>query len=521
MKIEWNWLKKRAAYEPDKVAVIDGETGETWSYLKLMEESVECARYLSNKGVKNGDRVALLAPNGVEYLVLLFACRELGAVFVPFNWRLSAHELNGLIADCQPSLLFIHQTFSQKKQELSMDGTDYKLNQWGKYEPNLTTNQSVVSISPQDQTDFVSLDNPWMMIYTGGTTGKPKGAVLSYRAVFTNAVNTIITWGLTEKDVTLTVLPMFHTGGMNALTLPVLHAGGTVVIYSQFDTQQVLNGLTSYRCTNVLMVPTMYRAFVQMDAFQKETFPHINVFLSGGAPCPVSIYDAFAAKGLPFKEGYGLTEAGPNNFFIDPAVAKKKRGSVGKPMLYNEIKLVNEAGKEVNNGEIGEMVIYGDHLFQYYWQKEKETAKAVRSGGLYTGDLAYKDEDGDFFILGRKKEMLITGGENVYPLEVENVIAAYPSVRETAVVGLEDEEWGDKVVAAVVMDIRNPKASEPDVLPQQDAAELKDFCREKLARYKIPKEFYLFEELPKTHVGKIDKKAIIDMIQQRKRIYKS
>ncbi|MCD8509453.1 MAG: AMP-binding protein [Bacillus sp. (in: Bacteria)] len=524
MKTEWNWLKKRAAYDPRKTAIIEGETGKTWSYLKLMEESLDCAQYLSKQGVKKGDRVALLAPNGVEYLVLLFACRELEAVFVPFNWRLSSHELNGLIADCKPVLLFIHPSFHNRKEELTMESTEYELESWAKGQSAKRTEQpSKSSNSALANNEDIPLDNPWMMIYTGGTTGKPKGAVLSYRAVFTNAVNTIITWGLCEDDVTLTVLPMFHTGGMNALTLPVLHAGGTVVIYAQFDAQSVLDGLVNYRCTNVLMVPTMYRAFVQLKDFKEASFSHMKVFLSGGAPCPVSIYDTFAAKGLPFKEGYGLTEAGPNNFFIHPDVAKQKRGSVGKPMLYNDIKLVNEAGKEVNNGEIGEMVIYGDHLFQAYWQKEKETADAMRNGGLYTGDLAYKDEDGDFFILGRKKEMLITGGENVYPLEVENIIAAYPPVLETAVVGLEDEKWGDKVVAAVVMDRSRPGLTEADVaeIPHKEAANLKEFCRQKLASYKVPKQIYLFNELPKTHVGKIDKKAIIDRIQQRKRIHKS
>ncbi|MDQ0256905.1 fatty-acyl-CoA synthase [Evansella vedderi] len=494
MNKEWNWLKKRADIHPEKTAVIDGESGHKWTYGEVYKKSLSCAKMLEGKGIKSGDRVVLIAPNGVEYLILLFACRELEAIFVPFNWRLTVHELNDLISDCKPVLLFIHPSFLHLQEKLSMDAVAYDVGEW---------KEDIVFSAGKES---LALDQPWMMIYTGGTTGKPKGAVLSYRSVFTNSANTIITWGLSEKDTTLTILPMFHTGGINALTLPVLHAGGTVVIYSQFKPQAILEGLLSYQCTVVLMVPTMYRAFIKLEDFQKETFPHMDVFLSGGAPCPVSIYDAFEGKGLPFKEGYGLTEAGPNNFFIDPSVAKKKRGSVGKPMLLNDVKLLNKRGNEVKCGEIGEMVIFGDHLFQYYWQKEEETKKAVRNGGLHTGDLAYQDQDGDFFILGRKKEMLISGGENVYPIEIENILSAYPGLLEAAVVGLPDEKWGEKVVCAVALEGLDQGDKHTDQL-------LQAFCREKLAGYKVPKEFYLMEELPKTHVGKIDKKAIVEHVQ--------
>ncbi|MDG5787434.1 AMP-binding protein [Evansella sp. AB-P1] len=514
MNLEWNWLKKRASIHPDKTAVIDGDTGKTWSYGQLYEESIICAQMLKRKGVLSGDRVAILAPNGVEYLILLFACRELGAIFVPFNWRLTVYELNRLIEDCTPRIMFVHPSFHTKTKELtftecfSTDKLHRGMNEEEKEAPSFTKQSSPTF----NNSDPVPLEKPCMMIYTGGTTGKPKGAVLTYRSVITNSLNTIATWSLSENDITATVMPMFHTGGINALTLPVLHAGGTIVIYSAFDPIQIIRGLVAYKCTNVLMVPTMYRNVIETEEFQKEPFSHMKVFLSGGAPCPVTIYDAFAAKSLPFKEGYGLTEAGPNNFFICPDVAKRKRGSVGKPMLLNDIKLVDDEGKDVSNGKIGELVIYGDHLFDHYWQKNKETREAVKDGGLHTGDLAYQDEDGDYYILGRKKEMLLSGGENVYPLEVENVIAAFPQIQEVAVIGLPDEKWGERVVGAVVM----------GEIVEKEEVELaiQKHCREKLAPYKIPKEIYFFDHLPKTDVGKVHKKAIIDSIQQRKRIHK-
>ncbi|MBU9714346.1 AMP-binding protein [Evansella tamaricis] len=525
MNIEWNWLKKRAQLHPTKAAVIEGETGEQWNYQELYHLTRSTAVMLKQKGISRGDRVALLAPNGTAYLALLFACRELAAIFVPLNWRLSPIELQGLVDDSRPSRLFFDPTFEKLAEKL--EGVPVETIDLKKWKGTYATGKREQLFSSLEERTASSgwftvsgpgssLDTPWLMIYTGGTTGQPKGAVLTYRSVFTNSINTVLTWGLSENDITITILPMFHTGGINALTIPVLHAGGTVVLYRQFEPDTIAKGILTYRCTIILMVPTMYRSFIETEEFQMGEFPHMNVFLSGGAPCPVSIYDAFSAKSLPFKEGYGLTEAGPNNFVISPEVAERKRGSVGKPMLFNEITVRNEAGNEVLPGEIGELVIYGDHLFDHYWQRSDETEKAVQGGGLLTGDLAYQDEDGDYYILGRKKEMLITGGENVYPLEVENVLAAYPNLLETAVVGIPDEQWGERVVAVVAVQkrIRRDPNWEGELKSQ-----LKAFCREKLAGYKIPKEIYIFDVLPKTHVGKIDKKSIVDKIMQKKQVH--
>lgn len=502
---DWNWLKKRAEFHPHKIAIIDGETEEKWSYLSLYEESLRWAHALKSFGIVKGDRVSLLAPNRVEYLLLLFACRELGATFVPFNWRLTPYEITGLLQDCKPGILFYDERFSNTVEKLAFPNvkslTEMNEHVWKQKHNKLSSYR-----------DLVQMDEPWMMIYTGGTTGKPKGAVLSYRSVMTNSINTIITWSLTESEKTITIMPMFHTGGLNALTIPILHAGGTVILCREFEPNHILQKLITHECTIVLMVPTMYQAIIETETFKRETFPHMHVFLSGGAPCPVNIYEAFQEKNLPFKEGYGLTEAGPNNFYIDPTTAIKKKGSVGKPMLFNDVKLLGEDGKEVPQGEIGEMVIYGSHLFHHYWERDEETAEVLHNGGLRTGDLAYVDEDGDFYILGRKKEMLISGGENIYPLEIENMIAAHPVVKEVAVVGLPDKKWGERVVAAI-----SPRVKEND---DQLEIRIKEFCQKKLANYKIPKEIYVFDELPKTHVGKINKQLIVEKIQKMNHIYK-
>jgi fatty-acyl-CoA synthase len=231
----------------------------------------------------------------------------------------------------------------------------------------------------------------------------------------------------------------------------------------------------------------------------------MKVFLSGAAPCPLQIYEAFQKKGLAFKEGYGLTEAGPNNFYIHPEDAQVKRGSVGKPMIFNSIKLLKENGKEAGVNEVGELLIKGKHSFSYYWNNELATMETVRDGWLHTGDLAKKDEHGFHYIVGRKKDMIITGGENVYPLEIEHWLSAHPAVDEAAVIGLPDEKWGELVAAFIVL--KNAQ--------NIDEEELKGYCEKKLGRYKIPKRFFLLDELPKTHVGKIDKKALKEKSNQK------
>jgi fatty-acyl-CoA synthase len=350
----------------------------------------------------------------------------------------------------------------------------------------------------------ISEHDPLAMIYTGGTTGKPKGVVLSHQSIQWNAINTILSWNLSEEDVTINYMPMFHTGGLNALSLPILMIGGTVVMGDQYTGQKVVHSIQQYNCTIILLVPTMYHLLIQTEEFQKSNFPSMKIFLSGAAPCPLQVYEAFQKKGLAFKEGYGLTEAGPNNFFIHHADAQVKRGSVGKPMLFNAIKLVKENGEEAKVNEVGELLIKGKHSFSHYWNNELATQETKNGGWVYTGDLAKKDEEGFHYIVGRKKDMIITGGENVYPLEIEHWIAAHPAIDEVAVIGLPDDKWGELVTAFIV-----PKQTH--VIEEE---ELIVYCEKKLGRYKIPKKFIQLKELPKTHVGKIDKKVLKEFSNQ-------
>jgi fatty-acyl-CoA synthase len=497
VKWELDWIHNRARVSPNKIAVIDENTNRTWTYAEINRRAGAASGWMKNLGVKKGDRIALLAPNHICYLDLLLACGKIGAIFVPLNWRLSASELVVILEDCKPKLMGIHKQFHHlasevKKQEFA----SFLIDDYGCYETIILKKEE------QESGETISEHDPLAMIYTGGTTGKPKGVVLSHQSIIWNAINTILSWGLTSGDITLNYMPMFHTGGLNALTIPILMAGGTVVIGTQFEPKKAAQSLNDYRCTTVLFVPTMYHQFIQTEEFKRSTFPTMEAFISGAAPCPIEVYEAFQKKGLPFKEGYGLTEAGPNNFYIHPEDAQRKRGSVGKPMLFNSVKIIQASGQEAGVNEVGELLVKGKHGFSFYWNNQAAVDETVKDGWIHTGDLARKDEEGYYYIVGRKKEMIITGGENVYPLEVEQWLAAHPNIDEAAVLGLPDEKWGEIVAGFVVLKSAASKIGEE---------ELKVYCEMKLGRYKIPKRFLFLDVLPKTDVGKIDKKKLREL----------
>ncbi|SHF81964.1 acyl-CoA synthetase [Ornithinibacillus halophilus] len=479
-----DWLKSRVELSPNREAVIDAENKDSWSYKELHERVGKLADFFISNGVQKGDRVALLSLNHISYLDFIFACMKTGAIFVPLNWRLSDDELSYVINDCEPKLIGVASVFEEKLNGY-MAETIVVINN-NEYVEELTITKPAYNVELNES-------DPLAMIYTGGTTGRPKGVVLSHRSILWNALNTIVSWNLSDEDVTLTCLPMFHTGGINVYTLPLLLIGGKVVISSSFEPEKAIEDLLYHKCTVVLFVPTMYHMIIQTRKFQESSFPNMKLFVSGGAPCPHKIYDAFREKGLAFKEGYGLTEAGPNNFFISHEETAERVGSVGKPMLFNDIKIMKEDGSKALPNEVGELWIRGYHSFEYYWNRKDETDHTMKEGWIHTGDLAKQDEDGYVYIVGRKKDMIITGGENVYPLEIEHWLESNNDIVEAAVVGLPDEKWGEVVTAFVVTKVP---------LSEED---LKDYCNQKLTRYKVPKKFHLIDELPKTHVGKINK----------------
>lgn len=491
MYTEQAWIYKRAALTPSKTALIDSYTGIQWNYEQLISQISKWTYYFQQHNYEKGDRIVVLSQNRIELFAILFACGMTGLIYVPLNFRLSNRELQYILNDCKPVLIIC----DEEHQQIGEAFSDIEL--------VLVTNTLEFTTVYTANHKWSSMD-PWMIIYTGGTTGKPKGVVLSFDAVNWNAMNTIISWGLSDTDCTLNYMPMFHTGGINALCIPILMAGGTVVIGCRFQAEAALRALNRYKTTISLFVPTMYQAMLDTEYIKTASFPTVKVFLAGGAPCPHSIYDRFQEKGILFKEGYGLTEAGPNNFFIDPLIAYSKKGSVGKSMQFNEVKIINNEGRECSVDEVGELYISGKHLFSHYWNSVAETELALQDDWLKSGDLAKIDQDGYYYIVGRKKEMIITGGENVYPQEVEQCLILHPNVREAAVIGIPDKKWGECVTAFICRTAHT--------LSSED--ELISHCKDYLGSYKAPKRIFFVDHLPRTDVGKIDKKKLYELARE-------
>jgi len=337
---------------------------------------------------------------------------------------------------------------------------------------------------------------PFALLYTSGTTGKPKGVIVPHRMVAWNAFNTALSWQLREDDVSPIFTPLYHAGGLGAFLLPIFAAGGTVVLHAGFDTSEVWRVLQQERCTVVLGVPTIWKLLLDAPEFAAADLSSVRWLISGGAPLPLYLIEAYQARGVVFKQGYGLTEVGVNCFAMTAAEAEAKKGSIGKPMMFTQAKVVGEGGRDLPPGEVGELWLKGPHVSKGYWNNPAATSAALDSGGFFhTGDLARVDEDGFFTIAGRIKDMLISGGVNIYPAEIEAELMLHPSVADAAVVGVPDNTWGEVGVAFVV--VRPSAAVSGD--------ELSAFLGTRLARYKVPREFRFLPSLPRTPYGKVVK----------------
>ena len=480
------WIETHAAQQPSKVAIVDRVGQKTLTYAEFHQACQLTACKLVSCGVTQGDRVAIFANNCPEYLQLLFACAQLGAILVPLNWRLAEAELAQILKDCDPRVLFIDSTMSQPAP-LHAQTVDL---------------QDVTKVVPRELARLdLPEDTPVAIFYTGGTTGVPKGAVLTQKSIRANAHGTIKGWGLVADDVAPVFTPMFHTGGMNVLSTPLLCLGGTLVLPEPFQPELALKALQEESCTALFLVPTMYDMLRKVEGFSKESLSTVRMVISGGAPCPRSLFQAYWDAGLPLKQLYGLTEAGPNNFAVDVEDTKARPGTVGRPTFGVTMELRREDGSLAGTDEVGELFVSGDHVMQGYLNRPEATAEVLNDGWLRTGDLATRDADGFYYISGRSKEMYISGGENVFPAEVEEVLLDHPRVSEVAVVGVPHPKWGEVGRSFVVLKDTRPEGVE----------DISKFCRERLAGFKVPKEIHVVEELPKSAAGKVLKKQLAEM----------
>lgn len=481
---------RRAAINPDAIAFHVVKTGEEIDYRTLEHRSARAAGLLETRGVTAGDRVVILCRNRVEFFELLFACAKLGAILVPLNWRMPVSELAQLIDDCTPVLLI---TGAQDREtagavsdraELPLLDLDRNYSQQRDAAP-LRPGRSAW---PEQEC--------WYLIYTSGTTGKPKGVIQTYGMALVNAINIGQAIGLRGTDSTLNFLPLFHTAGINLHTLPVLFGGGTVHILPGFEAGPMLELINAGALDVFIGVPAIYRELTLHPDFARTDLTRLRHWSCGGAPLPDILVERFAARGAIVCNGFGMTETGPTAFLVDEARALDKIGSVGKTQILVDARIAGPAGEILPAGEIGEIQFYGPGLTPGYWQRPQETAELFTADGwLKSGDLGRFDADGYCFVAGRIKEMYISGGENVYPAEVENVLDDHPDVQEASVTGVPDEKWGEVGCAHIIL--RQGASC--------DIATLTAWCRERLAAYKVPRHILFARDFPRTAAGKVQK----------------
>ncbi|MCB8958760.1 MAG: long-chain fatty acid--CoA ligase [Ardenticatenales bacterium] len=484
-------LSQRAALTPDREALLLTDSGDRFSYGELDARANRCANWLLSLGIGYGDTVSILAQNGITYLDLFFGCARIGAVFAPLNWRLVAAELSYIVNDCQSQLLIFGPEYADVREELAATTAIPHQFSLAEYEAA----QAMAEPGPPPVDERIGPESIHCILYTSGTTGRPKGALISGRQVVWNCINTVVSWGLTADDVSPVFTPMFHAGGLFAFLTPIFYAGGRILLSRAFDPELTLKQIEDEGCTVILGVPTLFQLWLKSPQLARTDFSRVRYFISGGAPCPVPLMQAWReATGTVFRQGYGLSEVGPNCFSMTDEESEPKSGSVGKPIFHSQMRLVDENGQDVPAGAIGELIIKGPHVCSGYLNNPEATAAALRDGWFHTGDMARQDEDGFFYISGRFKDMIISGGENVYAAEVEAVFLTHPQVAECALIGKPDEKWGEIGLMLVV-----PAGPEPD------ADALLAHCGERLARYKIPKEIQFVDSLPYSPYGKVEK----------------
>jgi fatty-acyl-CoA synthase len=486
-------IARHAAVTPDKPAIIFD--GKTLSYRAFHERIEQIARALKSElGVNHGDRVAILSLNRPDYLVLLYACARLGAVLVPLNWRLAVAEQMFILSDASVKVLVLEQAFAEILPSLAKElpdasavGLDFPPSR-GRSLDTLLTHATGDSRNPH-----VDLTCPLLIVYTSGTTGRPKGAVLRQEALLWNGVMSRHMHGLTSDDHVLTVLPFFHVGGLNIQTTPALHHGATVTIHSRFTPDAALASFTRDRPTLTVLVPAILQAVTDHPDWAATDLSSLKAISTGSQIVPPHLIERFVSRGVPVLQVYGSTETCPIAVYTRLGGDLSRTGSTGQPGLCCEAVVIDEAGVELPPDTPGEIVVRGPNVFFEYWDNEGATREALRDGWFRTGDIGRHAADGYFWVHDRKKNMIISGGENIYPAEVERVLLEHPDVAECGVIGRPDPKWDEVPVAYIIR--RAERVVEAEALKAHVSAQL--------ARFKVPREFVFVDDLPRTALGKV------------------
>jgi fatty-acyl-CoA synthase len=497
-----DWIDRHAALTPERTAI--RFPGRDVSYGALAELVHRLASAMAASGLKRGSCAAYLGVNSPEMLALLFACARLGAMFMPLNWRLAGPEHRQMLEHCLPPLLFVEPNFIGQTDAFKATLAPLTAVALGQAQPGWIGFEDFLAraAGPAPHDSDSDPATPLLICYTSGSTGKPKGVLLSQGALAWNAANCADMHELTPQDRILTTLPLFHVGGLNNLTTPALKAGCTVVLHPKFDAEACFDAIELERITLTVLVPAQLDMMMASPRWQSADFSSLRMITTGSTIVPARIIDAVHARGVPLVQIYGSTETCPIAACLKAVDAERKAGSTGKAAAHCELRIVDDSGKEVAQSAIGEILVRGPNLMNGYWNAPQETAAALIDGWFHSGDMGHLDAEGYLYVDGRRKEMIISGGENIYPAEIENVLAECKDIAEASVVGRPDERWGEIVVAVVA-----PKSGHT-LTP----ASVLQLLEGRIARYKHPKQVVFVGELPKTALGKVRKEEVRQMI---------
>ena len=496
------WVTKRTLSYPERLFLKE-EDGREFNNRTFNERVNRMAHALADLGIVKGERVAALMLNSSEFLEIFFACGKTGAIMVPVNFRLAVPELIYILKDSAPHALVYSSDFAEKVQAIKAAGLpmEHYFRHGG---DKLAEDPPIADFAARFSADEpvpvreVTDDDPLFIMYTSGTTGDPKGAVLTHGNILFGAIHSLVGYGVNHTYKSLVVAPLFHIGGLVASATPVIYAGGSLVLQSFYNASEVIKLIQREKINYMFAVPVMFQVMTKSEEWDKADFSHVHYFISGGAPIPTPVIRMYQEeKGVYFVQGYGMTEAGRlTSLLLEDSI--RKAGSVGKELFHLQLRIVDKNDRDVAPGEAGEIIVKGPNVFTQYWNKPKETAEAIRDGWFHTNDMGRRDEEGFVYVIGRKQELIISSGENIYPVEVERVIQALPQVREAAAVAMPDETRGE-VVAAFVMLHEGRQITEDELIHALDG---------QIANFKIPKKVIFVTDFPRNPAGKILKREL-------------
>ncbi|EFO34142.1 2-succinylbenzoate--CoA ligase [Roseibium sp. TrichSKD4] len=498
-----SWIEKHASFTPQKTAL--AFEGSAMSYAELSNRIKTCAAILKHRHqIKEGERVAFLGHNSPDFLILFFACARLRALFLPLNWRLAAPEHLYILQDASPRLCVCEAHFKEHAEGLKESlpdcqflAADFSADDW------LSLSSSQTGLPKAPAPAHGADDAPVLLVYTSGTTGHPKGAVLTQKAIQWNALNSLHMHDMTAKDTVLTVLPMFHVGGLNIQTTPALYCGATVELHRKFNPSDTLKAIEDARPTLTVLVPATLQALISHPDWSAADLSSLKSVSTGSSVVPTGLVQAFHDRKVPVLQVYGSTETCPIAIYLKSEDAVSQLGSTGKPALHCEARVVDDHGTDIADNQSGEILIKGPNLMRGYWNNETESKRSLREGWFYTGDVGYRDANGFFYINDRKKDVIISGGENIYPAELELVLNEISGLAQATVVGRDDKRWV-QVPVAVVSLLPGYTVTKTDILKHFD---------DRLARFKHPKDVVILDQLPSNAMGKVQKFAVRQLLE--------